>query len=117
MESNTDRRKHTRFLLRDGSYAGVYPNIGEIIDISLGGISYNYMDITGDDSVRGEFVVCSDDGFCLESLPSKKVDDIVVENGSSFSTIIARNCRIMFDKLNDDQKRLLYDFIQTHRIL
>lgn len=118
MNSLIDRRKHTRFHLREGVYAGQYPNIGEIVDISLGGIAYNYMEVANDadnEEAGGGFVIRSDDGATIESLPSKVVSDKVVNNGSSFSIIITRQCRMMFDSLTEEQKNELIGFIQTHK--
>lgn len=112
-----ERREHKRFHLRDGSFAGSYPNIGEIIDISLGGILYNYMEFADDTSAeRGEFVICGDDGKCLSSLPSMVVSDRVLANESSFSKIITRQRRIMFDALTEDQRHILHGFIHSHKV-
>lgn len=116
MDPSIERRVHKRFHLRDGSFAGSYPNIGEIIDISLGGILYNYMEFADDTSAeKGEFVICGDDGKCLSNLPNRLVSDRVLANESSFSKIVTRQRRIKFEELTEDQKQILNGFIHNHK--
>lgn len=115
MELFADRRKHRRYSLRQGVFAGFRPNMGEIIDISIGGILFHYLEFSKEANEKSDFVICSEDGCCLDSFPCRVVSDRVLANESSLSQIVTRQRRVMFDQLTEEQHRLLNDFIDSHR--
>lgn len=115
MNNFVDRRKHKRFSLRQGVFAGFRPKMGEIIDISIGGILFHYLEFGEETDVRSDFVICSEDGCCLDCFPCRIVSDKVLANESSLSQIVTRQRRVMFDRLTDEQQDLLHDFIENHR--
>lgn len=89
--------------------------MGEIIDISIGGILFHYLEFGEEASEKSDFVICSEDGCCLDSFPCRIVADRVLANESSLSQIVTRQRRVMFDRLTDDQRIQLHDFIENHR--
>lgn len=115
MDNFIERRKHRRYNLRHGVFAGFRPNMGEIVDISIGGVLFHYLEFTKSANERSDFVVCSDDGCCLDGFPCRIVSDKLLASESSLSQIVTRQRRVMFDLLSKDQQDLLYDFIDTHR--
>jgi hypothetical protein len=115
MDTTIDRRKHQRYRLRPGVFAGFRPNMGEIIDISVGGIMFHYLEFAKGVEERKDFVICSEDGCCLDSIPCQVVADKLLTNESSLSQIVTRQRRIMFGQLTDRQHALLTDFINHHR--
>ena len=117
MEILIERRKHQRFHITQGAFAGRYPNMGEIVDLSLGGIKFNYMGFAASDDEVGEFVVCGDDGCCLDNLPFEVVSDKVLANESSFSKMVTRQRRVKFKELTEEQEDLLYSFIINHKMV
>jgi hypothetical protein len=111
-----ERRKYKRYALREGGFAGKYPKIGEIKNISLGGVSFCYLDINNTVDETGDFVICGDDGACLTSVIPHVVSDRAVNDQSDFSKIITRERRISFEYMDDEQKIRLNNFIKNHRI-
>lgn len=116
MEQFIERRKHRRYNLRQGVFAGFRPNMGEIIDISIGGVLFHYLEFTKSFYEKNDFIVCSEDGCCLDSFPCRIVSDRLLASESSLSQIVTRQRRVMFDPLSKEQQDLLYDFIDTHRV-
>gem|GEM_PF-1108631 len=111
----SDRREHQRYRLRQGVFAGFRPNMGEIIDISLGGVLFHYLEFAQKGRENNDFLLCSEDGCCLDNLPCRVVSDTVLPSESCLSQIITRQRRIVFHRLTDEQQGLLHDFIDTHR--
>ncbi len=47
MTPKKERRKYTRYSIKNGSYATISPDstkLGQIIDISMGGLAFKYID-------------------------------------------------------------------------
>ena len=112
----TDRRKFQRYLITGESFAGHYPHLGEIIDISMGGVLFNYVGLAGKTDLKSQFVICGEDGCCLDGLPIEVVSDKVVTNETSFSSIITRQRRVRFKQLTDEQTEVLTYFIENNKI-
>nr|MBF0222585.1 PilZ domain-containing protein [Desulfobulbaceae bacterium] len=110
-----DRRRHERVSLRSGTFAGCSPNVGEVVDISLGGISFSYVEFGGDRSPSSNFILCGTDGCCVEDLSYAVVSDKVFHNSSALSHIVTKLRRIKFTDLTEDQIRMLQDFIDMNR--
>lgn len=116
MDLFADRRKHKRYTLgRQGVFAGFRPNMGEIIDISIGGILFHYLEFAKDPKEKGDFIICSEDGCCLDGFPCRVISDKLLANESALSQIVTRQQRVMFEQLTDEQQGLLCDFIDSHR--
>jgi hypothetical protein len=116
MKDFTERRRHRRYGLRQGVFAGFHPNMGEIVDISIGGILFHYLEFAKSINEKNDFIICSEDGCCLDSFPCRIVSDKAIASESPLSQIITRQRRVMFDLLTDEQQSLLYEFIDTHRV-
>lgn len=115
-EYSTERRRHERFSLRPGTFAGCSPNVGEIIDISLGGISFNYVEFGGNSSSpSSNFILCGADGCCLDDLSYSVVSDKVCHDSSALSHIVTKLRRVRFNDLTEDQMLMLKDFIDMNR--
>lgn len=89
--------------------------MGEIVDISIGGVLFHYLEFKKDADEKNDFIICSEDGCCLDCFPCRIVSDKVLASESSLSQIVTRQRRVMFDLLTDEQQNLLYDFIDSHR--
>ncbi len=47
MVNRSERRKHTRYPIKNGAYATISPDstkLGQIVDISMGGLAFKYID-------------------------------------------------------------------------
>ena len=116
-----ERRKHKRFKVKKGFLAVSIPDfkkLGQIKDISKGGLSFQYIDDVeqAKDSVEVEILSIVDD-FYLRKLPVRTVLDVEINNPVSMSLLPKRQLSMKFGKLNHYQKELLNHFLQryTHR--
>jgi len=114
MEDPQNRRRHPRYKIREGVYAGGSPHMGQILDLSQGGLAFTYMSLPDGQAKENSFVICGDDGCCLEGLPCKILSDTQLPNQSSFSDFVARKRRISFLDLSDEQLILLDMFISNY---
>jgi uncharacterized protein (TIGR02266 family) len=106
-----ERRKHERFRPRVSVFALLnkpLSNMGEIIDISIDGLSFRY---SADEGLpKGSFVLdilCVDDGFYLAKLPSRTAADFEVGNQM-------RRRGVQFGRLTNKQSTQLKFFIRTY---
>lgn len=128
MEHETEkneRRKHTRYKVREGAYAALSPDsakMGQIIDISRGGLCFRYivqMDQVEDCSETHVFV--GDEGIYLEKMPNKVIEDIQVEDSEFPGSMmigprvmrVVRQRRVCFGELTGNQTAQLEYFIMN----
>ncbi len=112
-----ERRNDTRYKVNEGAYAALSPEstkMGQIIDISRGGLSFRYIVHMEQpiDPVETHIFV-GDKGIYLEKMPYITVDDVQVDNTNSFSSIIMRERRIKFGELNKNQIAQLEYFLMN----
>ena len=117
-EENIDRRKYTRFRAKDGalielrSYRG---KLGEIIDISKGGLAFRYIDIG--DRPKGSFeldIFLKETGFRLEKVPAKTITDLKTTKYFPYSSTKTRRQGVQFGALTRNQLSKLEDFIKNY---
>jgi hypothetical protein len=115
-----ERRKHKRFRAEDGAYAAVrpqYDKIGQIIDVSRGGLSFRYLvsDSYGEASSELDIFLIGDD-FHLDKLPFKTVSDQEIPERLSLGSRSMRRCAVQFGKLTQVQALKLEEFILKHTV-
>ncbi len=104
-----ERRKHKRYKAVEGAYAAISPNshkLGQIIDISMGGLSFKYIDTKNGDEAEVQpekTVFLSSMGYYVGDLPFKVVADYEVTNVPSFSSMKVRKRHIQFTDLSFKQ--------------
>ena len=114
-----ERRAHKRYPVEDGAYAalkGEVNKLGQIMDISKGGLSFRYIDI-GDrpkDTFEIDIYVESNDGFSLESLPTRSMSDCEILNKVPFSSLVMRRHSVRFEHLSKNHLAQLEYFIDHH---
>ena len=116
---NKDRRKYQRYSVKEGIYASINPpslKIGQIFDISLGGLSFTYMN---DDTSVAEILYPSVNIFSnaekhFKDIPFQQVGDSQIKNNPSFCSLEIRKLRIQFGVLSDTQISNLYEFIEKN---
>ena len=115
-----ERRKHKRFQVEDIAFAvlrGQVELLGQIIDISRGGLAFHYI-------VSGRNVKSSSEldillayyGLYMEKIQFKTISDFQIPNKSPFSPIIMRRHGVKFGKLTPNQSSMLEDFIREYTI-
>lgn len=110
-----ERRTYPRYTVKDGAYAALSPDstiMGQIVNISRGGLCFRYIVHREQafESVATHIFV-GDNGFYLEKMPYKIVEDEQVDNGSSFSSIVMRQRRVQFSNLSSNQLAQLDYFL------
>lgn len=105
-----ERRKNKRYKAVEGAYAAISPNshkLGQIIDISMGGLSFKYIDTSNDEMDNGvapeESIFLSSMGYYVGDLPFKTVSDYEVTNAPSFSSMKVRKRHVQFTDLSFKQ--------------
>lgn len=110
-ENDSERRKHLRYKVKECAFSS-RKNLGEIIDISMGGLSFRYVD-TGlsqsspPDIINGSSVLFGNDDLCIHDLPYKIISDHAI--GAGLSPV--RRCGVQFEKLTAKQIAQLEQFI------
>jgi len=110
-----ERRTYPRYSVKDGAYAALSPDstiMGQIVNIGRGGLCFRYIVHREQafESVATHIFV-GDNGFYLEKMPYKIVEDEQVDNGSSFSSIVMRQRRVQFSNLSSNQLAQLDYFL------
>ncbi len=104
-----ERRRNKRYKAVDGAYAAISPNshkLGQIIDISMGGLSFKYIDTSNDNDDNGtpeDAVFLSSMGYYVGDLPFKTVSDYEITNAPSFSSMKVRKRHVQFTDLSFKQ--------------
>lgn len=102
-----ERRRHKRFNAKEGAYAAISPHsrkLGQIIDISMGGLSFKYIETSDDQSSQPEqSIFLSSLGYYVGDLPFKTVEDYEITNYPSFSSMKLRKRRVQFKELTFKQ--------------
>ena len=106
-KTDAERREHERHSAKSGR-CSVESKAGEIIDISMGGLAFSYVD-RGDweDESFDQGMLFGENDLCLEELPLKIISDCAINSGLS----IIRRCGVKFGELTPKQISQLEYFI------
>ena len=103
IKRTVERRKNKRYKAIEGAYASISPNsqkLGQIIDISMGGVCFKYIDTSNDGQNDGaqqeDSIFLSTVGCYIGGLPIKLVGDYAVTNDPSFSSMKVKKMHIQF---------------------
>ena len=116
-QENKEQRKHERHCSREGAFVSVRNGsnkIGQILDISLGGLSYRYVDngIKHGDYKLDIFLVGPD--FRAESIPVQTVYDCEIEEDQKSEGLKIRRQGVQFADLSSIHISLLEYFIEYY---
>ena len=115
-----DRRRSHRFLVKEGVFVQLVSDcgkIGQVIDISLRGLSFRYVQDDQCISERGKLrIIISDSGLFLSDIPINTVSDIEIEGGFSISPLKLHRAGLKFTELSTEQKDQISRFIIEHTI-
>jgi c-di-GMP-binding flagellar brake protein YcgR len=124
-QETVEQREHKRYQVATDSYISLgsdQPVLGQIIDISMGGIAFRYM---GSETLPDEShldIYLTENDMCLGKIPFKTVSDYEVPNTVLCKTVdrIPPSCRTMrrsglqFGELTPDQRTQLESCIMNH---
>ncbi|MDY0376049.1 MAG: PilZ domain-containing protein [Desulfobacterium sp.] len=106
-KKRVERRKHKRYKAKDGAYAAISPHsrkLGQIIDISMGGLSFKYIDNSDYQEEKPErSIFLSSLGYYVGELPFKTVEDCEITNYPSFNSMRLKKRRVKFTDLSFKQ--------------
>ncbi len=112
-----ERRDNRRFKVDEGAFAALSPDssiMGQLDNISKGGLCFKYIvheDQTAEMEASHVFVGIN--GFYLEKMPYKVVEDVQVESNSTLSSINMRRRRLQFVDLSMNQVAQLDYFLKN----
>ncbi len=127
----TERRKYKRYKAKDGSFAAINPNncniIGQISDISMGGLAFKYIDDSDYDNdyekkqnyhdKSKHSMLLSSLNYYVDDINYQTIEDIEVDENITFSAIKLRKRRIKFNGLTSRQTFDLNFYLEKNAII
>ena len=112
-----ERRKHNRFRVKDGASVVLrahFLELGEIIDVSRGGLAFRYVPSQQPSSGSPQLVILLGDGsFYLADIPFIIISDFEI-NQNPFSSLKISRCGVQFGELTHSQVSEIEYFIQHY---
>lgn len=110
-------RNAVRYRVKEGAVAIQGSKIGQIIDISLTGIAFQYIAMEEDHPHHTPLrIICNHDSFSLAEIPSHEVYDCALPENHSFSFLKMRRRGLAFREMIVDQNKALEYFIAHHTL-
>jgi len=114
-----ERRKHKRYDMKDVAFAILKADreeeLGQIINISMGGLVFHYFIGNRDFQTADRLdVLLADRGIHVEDIKFNVIEDYELVNELPFSSITKREQRVFFCDLSDEQKQGIDSFIRRH---
>jgi len=114
-----ERRKHKRFWVRGGAFVILKPSdigSGRLIDISMGGLSFDYHTSQALPIEATELdIFLTDSPVRVSDVPCRSIWDLKTYE-SPPASLYRRQCGVLFGELTPVQKRQLEYFIENHTI-
>lgn len=121
MPGKVDRRNHTRFMVKPGVFAVLGPysfQMGQIVDISEGGLAFQYKKGKEKDADLYEVSILfdgkSDNNTSPFKFTGKAISDVEVKSSNPFSTAVIRRFSMKFEELTYYQQSWLAECIRNH---
>lgn len=106
-----ERRYNPRFQVTSGLFAVDF-QMGQIIDISIGGLAFRYVERRKRKALKqGVGIIFDEDDFCFDRIPVQIVTDIIISSRVEEKPAIIKRCGVRFLDLAPTQKDLLQNFI------
>ena len=120
-EELVEGRQHRRFRVHNGGFAALcneFTALGQIIDISRGGLSFRYVASEARTYGSAELRILMTDGsFCFEKVPFKTIWDSAMPREFSSGAITLRHCGVQFGDLTHSQRVDLEYFIHSYTLI
>lgn len=115
-----ERRIHIRFRPETGAYASFSPDssmLGQIKDISIGGLAFSYIDMGDPNStVTNIDIFMVGRKFYMKQVPVQEVQDFQISDDVPFSSVPMRQMSVQFLSLGTDQVSRIEDFINDYTV-
>jgi hypothetical protein len=129
-KQNVERRSHQRFQVPAGCFVSLGPDytiLGQIIDMSLGGVAFRHMGNTPCLRPKDESyldILLTEGGFSLSKVPVEAVSDYEISDVVSNKLVDPiplsykgmRRCSVQFGELTHHQISQLEYFVKNHTI-
>jgi c-di-GMP-binding flagellar brake protein YcgR len=116
-KERVERRKHRRFEVSTGVFVAFRPHdgkLGEIIDISMGGLAFRYLATTEPSNGSHKLkIFLTESDFCLNDVLFETVSDFGTDQ-IPFTSITMRRSGVQFSKMTPRQVSQLERFIDSH---
>lgn len=117
---SADKRRFRRFQAPQNAFAllkGPDGRLGQIIDISKGGLSFRYVGNGGPPKRSFQMdIFLANNGFHLEKVSFRTVSDFEVTKQGLAKSVIMRRRGVQFDELNQDDVSRLEYFIENYAL-
>lgn len=115
-----ENRRFKRFQAPQNAFAllrGPDGKLGQIIDISRGGLAFRYVANGGQTSKSVQLdIFLANNGFRLEKVSFRTVSDFEIIKQGPFNSLIMRRCGVQFDELNQNHASRLKYFIENYAL-
>jgi hypothetical protein len=118
LEMSDDNRKHARYRGKEGAFAAFLRpnelvNLGQIVDISMGGLCVRYLSTNELDQDNAEIKIFGSNGrfIHVDRVQCKVVYDLELPDGT-WNQLSMRRCGVEFQKLTVRHVTLIQDFIE-----
>jgi hypothetical protein len=115
--SHSEKRLLMRYPAIDGVVVAVEPYteiLGYMIDISLGGLSFRYVDASHEKDTSTELtILVTEPRLCLDRIPYLTVADFELPVEFSFSSIRTRRRCVKFDRMSLLQHHAIEKLVMT----
>ncbi len=118
-----DRRVSKRLKTHEGTYAVLKPHassskLGNIIDISQGGLSFHFIDTNKVFSDFSELdIYISGNGLMVSQLPFEITSEMTLNKDIPFYSVITRRFGVKFGALSEKTSSQLDHFLHNHTII
>ncbi|MFH2066010.1 MAG: PilZ domain-containing protein [Pseudomonadota bacterium] len=117
-----NRRKQKRYPVHDGVFVVLNPaespsKLGIMIDISEGGLSFQYIDTVDSKQTYTELdVFVSGHGIKIDGIPFAIASNIVFQKSIPSYSVITRRLGVKFKLLSDIKNTKISSFIHNHGV-
>ena len=106
-----ERRHDPRFHVISGLFAVDF-QMGQIIDISMGGLAFRYVERRQRRTHNhGVGIIFDEEDLCFDRISVQTVSDLILSKPAEEKQPIVRRCGLRFLALSPTQKSLLQNFI------
>ena len=110
-----ERRNGKRYKVIDGAFTVNSTKPGLIVDVSMDGLSFRYVDRKNWPSPSEKLdILVGDYEFYLPQIPYTIISDTVTSTDSPDSSFVVKRCSVRFGELSSSQRRKLEFFIANN---
>ncbi|MBU1138109.1 MAG: PilZ domain-containing protein [Proteobacteria bacterium] len=109
-----ERRQFVRYRPKGGTIAVNNHVLGPVINISMGGLSFRYLEGGSTDSPSDSLgIFLGSDDILIDHIATKMISDQLIAQGSVFLKTSTRQRSIQFLNLSEKQRKNLTEFINN----